>query len=155
MIKFSTNYDNYLLITLYSFQQWKIVVESNLILWIIPGCKKLLINTKTLFFIILIDASSKRCYWVVIILCLFYGIWWTRHTMHCVKSVQILSFLWTVLSRIWTEYGDLRSKYPYSVQMRENTDQKKLRIWVLFMQWWSFQYSAKNRSFSGRRLTNR
>ena len=28
-----------------------------------------------------------------------------------------------------------RSKSPYSVQIRENTDQKKLRIWTLFTQW--------------------
>ena len=28
----------------------------------------------------------------------------------------------------------LRSISPYSVQMRENTDQKKLRIWTLFTQ---------------------
>ena len=40
---------------------------------------------------------------------------------HCVKSVQIRSFFWSVL-RI----------SPYLVQMRENTDQKKLRIWTLF-----------------------
>ena len=26
---------------------------------------------------------------------------------HCVKSVQMRSFFWSVLSRIWNEYGDL------------------------------------------------
>ena len=45
---------------------------------------------------------------------------------HCVKSVQIRSFLLCVFSRIRTEYGEIR--------MRENTDQKKLRIWTLFTQ---------------------
>ena len=55
-------------------------------------------------------------------------------TQHCVKSVQIRSFFWSVFSCIWTEYGDLRSKYPYSVRMQENTDQKKLRIWTIFTQ---------------------
>ena len=55
--------------------------------------------------------------------------------VHCVKSVQIRSFLWSVFSRIRTEYGELRSISPYSVQMRENTDQKNLRIWTLFTQW--------------------
>ena len=58
---------------------------------------------------------------------------------HCVKSVQIHSFLWSVVSCIRTEYGDLRSKSPcsvriqslYSVRIQENTDQKKLRIWTL------------------------
>ena len=28
---------------------------------------------------------------------------------------------------------------PYLVRMRENTDQKKLRIWTLFTQWFSFK----------------
>ena len=49
---------------------------------------------------------------------------------HCVKSVQIWSFFWSVFSRIWTEYGIS----PYSVRMRQNTDQKKLRIWTHFTQ---------------------
>ena len=53
-------------------------------------------------------------------------------SLHCVKSVQKQSFLWSLFSRIWTEYGDLQSKYPYSVRKRENTDQKKLCIWTLF-----------------------
>ena len=33
-------------------------------------------------------------------------------------------FFWSVFSRIWTEYGDLLYISPYSVQMRENKDQK-------------------------------
>ena len=37
-------------------------------------------------------------------------------------------FFWSVFSRIRTVYADLRSKCPYSVQMQENTDRKKLRI---------------------------
>ena len=37
-------------------------------------------------------------------------------------------FFWSVFSRIRTEYGEI------IVQMRENTDQKKLRIWTLFTQ---------------------
>ena len=32
------------------------------------------------------------------------------------------------------EYGDLRSKSPYSVRIQENTDQKKHRIWTLCTQ---------------------
>ena len=31
-----------------------------------------------------------------------------------------------------TEYGERRSISPYSVRLRENTDQKKLRIWTFF-----------------------
>ena len=44
---------------------------------------------------------------------------------YCLKSVQIRIFFRTALSHIWTEYGDLKSKSPYSVQIRENTDKKK------------------------------
>ena len=33
-------------------------------------------------------------------------------------------FLWSVFSRIWTEYGAILRISPYSVRMRENTDQK-------------------------------
>ena len=54
---------------------------------------------------------------------------------HCVKSVQIRSFFWSVFSRIRTEYGEKRSISPYSVRIRENSDQEKHRIWTLFTQW--------------------
>ena len=53
---------------------------------------------------------------------------------HCVKSVQIRSFSWFLFSRISTECGDLRGKSLCSVRIRENTDQKKLRIWTPFTQ---------------------
>ena len=56
------------------------------------------------------------------------------YNCHCVKNVQVRSFFWFVFSRIQTEYGDLRSKSPYLVQMRENMDKKKLCIWTLFTQ---------------------
>ena len=51
---------------------------------------------------------------------------------HCVKSVQIRSFFWSVFSLIRTEYGEIRSISRYTFRMREKTDQKKLRIWTLF-----------------------
>ena len=54
------------------------------------------------------------------------------HNFHCEKSAQIWSLFWSVFFCIWTEYGNLRSKSPYLVQIQENTDQKKLRIWTLF-----------------------
>ena len=50
------------------------------------------------------------------------------------NCVQIRSFFWSVFSCTQTEYGDLRSKSPYSVRIQENMDQKKLRIWTLFTQ---------------------
>ena len=62
---------------------------------------------------------------------------------HCVKSVQIRSFFWSAFSRTRTEYGEIRSISPYSVQMRENVDQKKLGIWTLFTQYVSVLFSVK------------
>ena len=44
-------------------------------------------------------------------------------------------FFWSVFCRIWTEYGVILHISPYLVRMRENRDQKKLRIWTLFTQW--------------------
>ena len=35
-------------------------------------------------------------------------------------------------------------KSPYSVQIQENIDQKKLRIWTLFTQWVTPEYSLAN-----------
>ena len=43
---------------------------------------------------------------------------------HYVKSVQIWSYFWSVFSCIRIEYGDSRSKSPYSIPIQENTDQK-------------------------------
>ena len=33
-------------------------------------------------------------------------------------------FFWSVFSRIRTKYGEIQSISPYSVRLRENTDQK-------------------------------
>ena len=60
--------------------------------------------------------------------------------MNCKKEVFMIRILvfctsyFHIFSCIRTEYGDLRSKSLYSVQIQENTDQKKLRIWKLFTQ---------------------
>ena len=62
----------------------------------------------------------------------------TLKNLYCVKSVQIQSLFWSVLYRIRTEYGDSLRK---SVLIRENTGQKKLRIWTIFMGKWITQYS--------------
>ena len=47
---------------------------------------------------------------------------------HCISSVQIRSFFWSVFSRIRNEYGEILRISPYSVRIRVNTEQKKLRI---------------------------
>ena len=38
--------------------------------------------------------------------------------------MSVFAVFWSVFSRIRTEYGEKRSISPFSVQMRENTDQK-------------------------------
>ena len=40
------------------------------------------------------------------------------------KNCPNTEFFWSAFSRIWIEYGDLRSKSPYLIQIRENTEQK-------------------------------
>ena len=51
-------------------------------------------------------------------------------------NVSVFRVFRFVLSRIRTKYGDLLCTSSYSVQMRENTDQKNsLRIRKLFAQW--------------------
>ena len=47
-----------------------------------------------------------------------------KQHLHCVKSVQIRGYFWSVISCIRTEYGDLGRKSPYSVRIKENTGQK-------------------------------
>ena len=50
------------------------------------------------------------------------------------KKCPYLELFWSVFSRIRTEYGEILSISPYSVQMWGNTDQKKPRIWTPFTQ---------------------
>ena len=63
------------------------------------------------------------------------------------KSVRLRNFFWSVFSCIWTKYGGLLRKSPYSVRIQEKTpektDQKKLRIWTLFTQCASSKCQAK------------
>ena len=40
------------------------------------------------------------------------------------KKFPYSDFFWSVFPRIQTEYGEIRSISPYSVRMRENTNQK-------------------------------
>ena len=60
------------------------------------------------------------------------AIWQKKSCMrHCVESVQIPTSFGSIFSRIWTECGKIRSISSYSVRMRKNTDQSKLRIYAL------------------------
>ena len=54
---------------------------------------------------------------------------WQTHNMHNLslrEKCPNTEFFWSVLFRIRIEYGEIRSMSPYSVRMRENTDQKKI-----------------------------
>ena len=72
----------------------------------------------------------------------------SHQNRHCVKSVQMESFFWSVFSSIWTEYGDLIRKSPYSLRILENTDQKMfVRVMTLFtkcvsLKLWGMQSKA-------------
>ena len=44
--------------------------------------------------------------------------------MHCVKSVQIRTFFWSVFSWTWIEYRDLLSESLYSVRIQKNTGRR-------------------------------
>ena len=50
------------------------------------------------------------------------------------ESVQIRSFFCSIFFRIRTDYGEILRISSYSVRMRENTEQKKLRIWTILTQ---------------------
>ena len=88
--------------------------------WRSGGCIKLLLLTKlyllSVFFLLL--SLPEKC--------------------------QIRSFFWSVFSRIRSEYGEIRRISPYSVRMRENTDQKKtpylntFHVVYLFVSFWHF-----------------
>ena len=84
------------------------------------------------FLILFCQNIFKKCSDFLTNLC--YYIHFLGRNLHCVKSVQIRIFFWSIFSRIRIEYGEIRSIFPYSVKMRENTGQKNLRIWTHFTQ---------------------
>ena len=47
-----------------------------------------------------------------------------KHDARLRKKSPYSEFFWSVFSCIRTEYGEIRSIFPYSVRMQENTDQK-------------------------------
>ena len=53
-------------------------------------------------------------------------------------------FFLVCISRIRTEYGEIRGICPYSVRTWENTDQNKLRVWALFKQYTVFLRSQSH-----------
>ena len=75
-------------------------------------------------------------FWLII----FFIILWNFHMVdssktHYVKSVQIPSFFWFVFPAFGLKIWKIRNISPYSVRIKENTDQKKLGISTLFTRW--------------------
>ena len=88
-----------------------------------------------LFFFLILRFALSSYYWRVSEYQIQY--FWYKY---CLKSVQIRSFSGPFFFCIRTEYGEMRSISPYSVRVRENTDQKKLRIWTIFTRWSAYPY---------------
>ena len=65
-----------------------------------------------------------------------------KHT----PSKSLISLWWYFQSMIMNldSVNHCLSISPYSVRMRENTDQKKLRIWTLFVQWRFYLFKTNN-----------
>ena len=104
---------------------WKTSVTFLLCLcpciWMNFSCSMLLFNF-TVFEHVLVWCPFLRCSSIIVII---RGVFKTLPDIYALrKNFPNMEFFWSVFSRIWTEYGDLRSKYLYSVQIRENTDQK-------------------------------
>ena len=66
-----------------------------------------------------------------------------KHTLR--ETCPYTECFCSTFSSIWIEYRDLLSKSPYSVQMRENADQKKLQIRTLFTQCQIFHKLARSK----------
>ena len=62
-----------------------------------------------------------------------YGVKYVICVNHCVKSVQIREFFWSIFSQIRTEY-EIQSEFTFSPNVG-NYGPKKVRIWTLFTQW--------------------
>ena len=90
--------------------------------------------------------SSIACNTVIQVVCfinhimpllIFYTPWKYQKNLWFSNTVwifQIWSFFWSVFFLIRSEYEEIIRISPYSVRMRENTDQKKLRSWTLLTQ---------------------
>ena len=50
--------------------------------------------------------------------------WHTSEFDHCLrKKCPYLELFWSIFSRVWTDYWEVRSISPYSVEMWRDTDQ--------------------------------
>ena len=63
------------------------------------------------------------------------------------KYGVLYGVFWSVFSCFRNEYGDLRSKSPFSFQIHEITEQKKLRIWTHLRQCFLISWSRYSHCF--------
>ena len=66
------------------------------------------------------------------------------------KRCLYLEFLWPVFSYIWTEYGDLLSKSPYSVQTWEEVGHKNSKYGQLLCIISQKHYLHQNKNFASK-----
>ena len=64
------------------------------------------------------------------------------HTPHCVKSVHIWSFFWSVFSHIRTEYGEIQSIASWEIEAVMCLQQEIL--WQYFFTYWLFWKERAN-----------
>ena len=100
-----------------------IIILSSVIIqkswsYILPSSNILFIFT-SLSFQALSTSFSNVSYESIIIIYIYIAAWWILR-----EKCPYSEFLWSVFSRIRTEYENIRSISPYLVQMRENVDQK-------------------------------
>ena len=67
------------------------------------------------------------------------------------KKCPYSGIFWSVFSRTWAEYGEIRSISPYAVRMQENTDHKKSEYghfsWSVYFLSFSFYLGFLSRTF--------
>ena len=67
------------------------------------------------------------------------------------KKCPYSGIFWSVFSRTWDEYGEIRSISPYAVRMQENTDHKKSEyghfLWSVYFLSFSFYLGFLSRTF--------
>ena len=68
------------------------------------------------------EERIKRKKYVCKVVCVAHG--HKYQTIPLREKCPYSEFSWSVLSRIWNEYGEILRISPYSVQMWKNTDQK-------------------------------
>ena len=65
-----------------------------------------------------------------------------NNTKHCVKSVQIWSFVWSAFSRIRTEYGEIKKRLQYSCFPVKSTKFLRTSFFIEQLQWLLLRFNS-------------